>query len=62
VGKFIQVGVPEVTQNMTVSFMSLVLNEVQIIGSLVGNREDISEMLELCAEENIYPMVEEFDF
>lgn len=61
-GKFIQVGVPEVTQNMTFSFMTLVLNEVQVIGSLVGNREDIREMLDLCAKENIYPIVEEFGF
>ena len=60
--KFIQVGVPHVAENMIISFMPVVMKEVKIIGSLVGNREDIREMLELCAKEDIYPMVEEFSF
>ena len=60
--KFIQVGVPHAAEKMVISFSSVVMKEVKIIGSLVGNREDIREMLEICAKDDIYPMVEEFSF
>jgi D-arabinose 1-dehydrogenase-like Zn-dependent alcohol dehydrogenase len=58
--KFIQFGVPHVAENMIISFIPVVMKEVKIIGGLVGNLEDIRKMLELCAQEDIYPLVEEF--
>lgn len=61
-GKFIQVGLPDQSALMTTSLGPIVINELQFIGSVVGSRGDINEMLELCAKENIYPMVEEFGF
>lgn len=59
---FVQVGVPEAGEEMKVLFSSIVSPELHIVGSLVGNRSDTNEMIELCAKENIYPIVEEFSF
>jgi len=61
-GYFVQVGVPEAGTKLLVPCQPLVGNEITLVGSLVGCRTDIVEMLKLCAEKNIYPMNEEFAF
>ena len=60
--RFIQVGLPAVGDYLKVPAIPLVFKEIQIIGSLVGNRKDMRDMLELCSEKNIYPICEIFKF
>lgn len=61
-GTFVQLGVPTSTEKVTFGINPLVINEIHLVGSLVGSRKDIEEMLVLCANENIYPICEEFAF
>jgi D-arabinose 1-dehydrogenase-like Zn-dependent alcohol dehydrogenase len=61
-GYMIQVGAPHYIEQISFSPNILVLNEYHIVGSLVGSRTDINEMLEFCAKNNIYPLCEEFNF
>jgi uncharacterized zinc-type alcohol dehydrogenase-like protein len=61
-GTFVHVGCGEATECLPVSVVGLVMYERKIVGSLVGSREDINEMLKLCADKDIYPIVEEFKF
>lgn len=59
---FVQVGIPDISKKINFSCLSLVFKEVKIIGSIIGTRKVINEMLDFCVKENIYPMVEEFSF
>jgi len=61
-GTFVQVGVAEATQNINFPTFLLVANEINLVGSLVGTRQDINCMLKLCAEKDIYPVIEMFSF
>ncbi|RKP16392.1 putative mannitol dehydrogenase [Rozella allomycis CSF55] len=55
-GKLLLVGLPE----SKISFVPgvLVMKNLSIIGSLIGSRNDIREMLKLCDEKNIRPMID----
>ena len=57
-GTFIQVGIPE-DGPLTVPASSLVMRRVKMTGSLIGSPNEIKEMLQLAAEKNITPLVEE---
>ena len=61
-GTFCQVGVPEAGEKTSFCINPLVINEIHLVGSIVGSRSDIKEMLQLCVDKDIYPMVEEFSF
>jgi uncharacterized zinc-type alcohol dehydrogenase-like protein len=62
-GTYVLVGVGDASNNnLEISSHSLVIGEKKLVGSLVGSRENIVEMLQLCKEKDIYPMVEEFNF
>jgi len=61
-GYFVQTGVPDVTENISLNALFLVMKETHIVGSLVGSRADTNEMLDFCAKNDVYPMVEEFAF
>lgn len=62
-GFFVQVGIPPTNEDrVSFSINPIVLNEICIVGSLLCSRSDTSEMLELCAKKDIYPIVEEFAF
>lgn len=61
-GYFCQVGVPDVTEKVEFCINPLVVNEIHLVGSLVGSRADIEEMLQICADNNIYPICEQFEF
>ena len=61
-GKFIQVGMPAATDSMTFNINSLVLNEIEIMGSCVGPRKPIRKMVDYCHKNDIYPIVEEYPF
>jgi uncharacterized zinc-type alcohol dehydrogenase-like protein len=59
---FCQVGVPDISEKISFCVNYLVINEIHLVGSIVGSRDDIKDMLKLCVEKNIYPYVEEFPF
>jgi uncharacterized zinc-type alcohol dehydrogenase-like protein len=62
-GTYVIVGVGDVESlTINISAFSLVLGERKLVGSLVGSRENIKEMLDFCQKNNVYPMVETFDF
>ena len=61
-GTMIQVGAPDISEKMTFSPFILFVNELKMVGSLVGSRGDIVEMLEFCQKNDIYPIVEEYSF
>ena len=62
-GTFVQVGQPDLNENILgVPCFGLILKEANIVGSLGGPRPVIKEMLNICTDKKIYPIVEEFDF
>ena len=62
-GVFVQVGLPSVyDEGLQFPPAEIVIKEIMIVGSCVGPRPVIKEMIPLCVEKDIYPIVEEFDF
>lgn len=59
---FVQVGLPDAGINLQVSPEALITKEISLIGSLIGSRKNISEMLDICVKHDIYPVCEEFNF
>jgi uncharacterized zinc-type alcohol dehydrogenase-like protein len=60
---FVQVGVPA-NDNWVLGVVAstIVIKEIKFIGSWLGPRVHINEMVKLCHEKNVYPQVEEFSF
>lgn len=56
------VGIPDVKTNIEIPFMEVVVREINIMGSLVGDVKTTQEMLEFCAEKEIKVMTEHFSF
>jgi D-arabinose 1-dehydrogenase-like Zn-dependent alcohol dehydrogenase len=61
-GTMVHVGVPDVSEKITISPMLIVMNELKFVGSIVGSRCDINQMLDFCHKNDVYPIVEEFAF
>lgn len=61
-GKICQVGFPDSSEKATFSLEPVILKELQIIGSLVGSRSITQEMLDFCADNDVYPTCEHFSF
>jgi D-arabinose 1-dehydrogenase-like Zn-dependent alcohol dehydrogenase len=61
-GVFCQVGAPEITDNFNINAFSLIAPEITLVGSLTGTLLDTYEMLDICAEKDIYPICETFPF
>ena len=61
-GTFVQLGIPDIEEKVSFCVNMLVTNEIHLVGSLVGSRRDIKEMLQLCVDKDIYPTCEEFPF
>ena len=63
-GYFVSVGLPEINEssNTIVPMFEVICLEKHIVGSLVGPYAPTAEMVQLCAEKDIYPMVEIFSF
>lgn len=55
-GVVVAVGLPP--ESMDLSIPRLVLNGIEVIGSLVGTREDLREAFEFAAEGLVVPKVE----
>ena len=61
-GKFVQVGMPSDNDNLKLNINQLVVNEIQVIGSIVGPRHSINKMLDFYNKNDVYPIVEEYQF
>ena len=61
-GKFVQVGMPAETDTMKFNINGLVASEIEIMGSCVGPRQPINNMIEFCHKNDVYPIVEEYPF
>lgn len=60
--RFIQIGLPDEKEPLTVPHILLVFGEIQLIGSIVGTIEDNKDMLSFASKNNIYPICEEYAF
>lgn len=54
-GRAVPVGLPP--ESMDVAIFDTVLNGTEIVGSIVGTRQDLIETLEIAAQSNIRPIV-----
>ena len=62
-GTFVQVGQPDLNEGtLGVSCFSLIIKEANLVGSLTGPRPVIKEMINICVDKKIYPIVEEYAF
>jgi D-arabinose 1-dehydrogenase-like Zn-dependent alcohol dehydrogenase len=61
-GVFVQVGMPAENDTLKLNINVLVGTAVQVVGSVIGPRETIRNMLKFCAEKDVYPICEEFPF
>lgn len=61
-GTLCQVGAPDIHEKVSFTANLLMYNEWRIVGSIVGSRGDIKEMLEFCQKNEVYPIVEEYKF
>ena len=60
-GTFVLLGVGE-ENDVKFNYFPLLKKEIKVVGSLVGPRGAIKQMIELCSEKDIYPICEEYDF
>ena len=61
-GKLILVGAPSIEQKLKMSFFSLILNEIAVIGSCVGGSKDTEEMLQFCADNQVTSLCDQFEW
>ena len=62
-GYYVQVGAGPVSDaKVTFNIFSVIVKEVKIVGSIVGPRHVINDMVKICVDKDIYPIVEEFSF
>ncbi len=61
-GKLVLLALPALEQKLIASYFSVILKELQVIGSVIGGRKETAEMLVFAAEHNIEPICEFFEF
>ena len=62
-GTWIQIGIPKVDEaKIPIDFKDLVLSERRIVGSMVGPRQRIVEMLDFASKHKAFPICEFYDF
>lgn len=61
-GIYCMVGLPTVEDNPELPVNFIVLNEINFVGSLVGNRAEMAELLEFSLKHKVYPDCEIFGF
>ena len=62
-GYFVQVGQPALDDSsIGCTCWDLVVKEVKLVGSCVAPRHTIKDMVKICVDKKVYPMVEEFAF
>jgi D-arabinose 1-dehydrogenase-like Zn-dependent alcohol dehydrogenase len=60
--KFIQVGLPDASKKLSFTANDFVSKEIRLTSSSVGTRQATRDMLDFCAKNDVYPMVEEYPF
>lgn len=60
--KFLNITSPSESDKLILSYFTLVLKELQVIGSVVGGKKDTEDMLAFCAEHHVEPICEFYDF
>ena len=60
-GTFVLLGVGE-NNDIKFNYFPLLKKEIKVVGSLVGPRGVIKQMVELCSDKDIFPICEEYDF
>jgi len=60
-GTFVLLGVGE-NNDVKFNYFPLLKSDIKVVGSLVGPRLSIRQMVQLCAEKDIFPICEEYDF
>ena len=61
-GKFVQVGMPAATDFLKLNINLLVVNAIDVVGSVVGQREPIKRMVDFWHKKDVFPIVEEYPF
>jgi len=61
-GRWVQLGLPDVNTTIKIYIGKVVFDETLIIGSLVGNKQSVGDMLEYSVKNNIYPICEQYEF
>ena len=61
-GVLCQLGAPPRGKLCSFSAGSIISGQISIVGSAIGSRKEIREMLEFSSKHNIVPLCEEFDF
>ena len=60
-GIMVLLGVGE-NNDIKFNYFPLLKKEIKVVGSLVGPRGSIKEMVRLCSDKDIYPLCEEYEF
>ena len=60
-GIFVLLGVGE-NNDIKFNYFPLLKKEIKVVGSLVGPRGAIKQMVELCSDKDIFPICGEYDF
>jgi len=61
-GTFVQIGLPAFGNPCKFNPAPLIFGHINYTGSLIGSRQEIRDMLEFSAKNNIVPLCEQFDF
>jgi len=62
-GIFVQVGQPDFNEGtLGVNCFEIICKECTLVGSLTGPRPVIKDMIKICVDKDIYPIVEEYAF
>ena len=60
-GIFVLLGVGD-NNDVKFNYFPLLKSDIKVVGSLVGPRLAIRQMVQLCSEKDIFPICEEYDF
>ena len=61
-GTLVCVGIPPSEYRMKVNPFEMLVKGLKIIGSTVGNREQMKQLMQLAAQGKVKPEIEEFEF
>lgn len=61
-GTYVQIGLPDVSKPCPFNAAHVLLNQINVTGSLIGSRKEMNDMLEFSAKHNIAPLCEQFSF
>lgn len=61
-GTFCQVGIPAFGKPLPFNPGLLIFGQINYVGSAIGSRKDVKDMLEFSSKHNILPLCEQFDF